>query len=82
VVYCVEPALILCDCTRAGLLPFLVSLLLAYPRDEHIVMDAATVLKNFAFASDAARSACAKAEAATAVVYGLAQSVPRSISQL
>jgi hypothetical protein len=54
---------------RPGLLPFLVSLLLACPRDEHIVLEAASVLKNFAFTSDAARAACAKAEAAAAAMY-------------
>jgi hypothetical protein len=63
---------------RSGLLPFLVSLLLAYPRDEQIVSDAASVLKNFAFANDAARSACAKADAANAVMYVTAPTAPRA----
>ena len=58
----------------SGLLPFLVSLLRAHPRDEHIVLEAASVLKNFAFANDAARSACAAAEAATAVMCVLSRS--------
>ena len=52
-----------------GLLPFLVSLLRANPRDEQIVLEAASVLKNFAFTSDSARSACANAGAATAAMY-------------
>jgi hypothetical protein len=51
------------------LLPFLVSLLRAYPGDEQIVLHAASVLKNFAFASDAARHACSKADAAAAALY-------------
>jgi hypothetical protein len=57
------------------LLPFLVSLLRANPRDEHIVLEAASVLKNFALSSDAARTACASAGAAAAVMCAAAPSL-------
>ena len=63
------------DLRCPGLLPFLVSLLRANPRDEHIVLEAASVLKNFALSSDAARSACASAGAAAAVMCAAAPSL-------
>jgi hypothetical protein len=64
---------------RPGLLPFLVSLLRANPRDELIVPEAASVLKNFAFASDAARSACAKADAAPAIMFVFAPLISQAL---